>query len=345
MKKRRITIVICIFGGALAVLILFIAISWVVEWRPIPQEVVYQRDENDVAAALLPDTLTVLTWNIGYGGLGAGMDFFVDGGKQTRTSCEKTEENLAEIGRFLVDSNADIILLQEVDRNSRRTYGIDQFALLQDRLQENNAYYALNYNSLFVPVPLRAPLGRVASGVAVFSRIRPEQVVRYQYDSRFSFPVRLFNLKRCWLALHFKSMQGNDVWISGTHNTAYDTGGMRTMEMEQLYNWLSDKSLTITGGDWNQNPPGYIPSAVELEDPHFSLQSIPQNPDFQYISDSSTPTVRYLYEPLTENTTKSVIDFFVLSKGFKCLKVKTIDLGFQNSDHNPVRMRVTTRKD
>jgi endonuclease/exonuclease/phosphatase family metal-dependent hydrolase len=297
---------------------------------------VYEGD----ATIPLPDTLTLLSWNIGYGGLGNDMDFFVDGGKQTRTSRARTEENIAQIGKFLADSGADILMIQEVDRDSRRSYGIDQFARLQELLPGYHASFALNYDSPYVPVPLRAPLGKTASGVAIFSRIPPVQVVRYQYDSRFPFPVRLFNLKRCWLAAGFRSAQGKEVIISVTHNTAYDTGGMRTLEMEQLYNWLADKPLTITGGDWNQIPPGYTPSAAEIGDVHFSPQYVSQSADFQYVFDSSTPTVRYLYEPLTEGTTKSVIDFFLLSKGVKPLSVKTIDLRFRNSDHNPVALRV-----
>jgi len=46
--------------------------------------------------------------------------------------------------------------------------------------------------------------------------------------------------------------------------------------------------------------------------------------------------VRYLNEPLAEGTTRSVIDFFLVSPGVQCLGVETIDLGFRHSDHNPV---------
>lgn len=43
------------------------------------------------------DTVTCTSWNIGYCGLGANMDFFYDGGNQVRTSEEKTEKNLVFI--------------------------------------------------------------------------------------------------------------------------------------------------------------------------------------------------------------------------------------------------------
>ena len=189
--RRVITIfIICIFGGIVAILLLFIAVVWVAECRPAVREVVFEKDSE---AAMLPDTLKILTWNTGYAGLGADMDFFMDGGKRTRTSREQTAENLDAIARFLAESGADIILLQEVDRDSRRSFHTDQFAAYQRALPGYHGYFALNYRSPFVPVPWRAPMGQVESGVALFSKVRPQEVVRYQYNSRFSFPVRLFN--------------------------------------------------------------------------------------------------------------------------------------------------------
>lgn len=322
------------------VFLFFIVFSWANEWRPRAKEIIYEGEKEDP----LPDTITILSWNIGYAGLGADMDFFMDGGKQTRASREKYEENLDKIVRFLVESDADMILLQEVDRDSKRSYEVDQFALLQDVLTNYQGYFALNYRSPFVPVPIRAPLGKVTSGVALFSKIEPNQVVRYQYNSRFSFPVRLFNLKRCWLAAGFEEIHGNTVWISVTHNTAYDTGDMRKIEMDQLYNWLNYKPLTITGGDWNQNPPEYKPSVSEINNPYFSPRFIPEHADFQYVYDASIPSVRYLDKPLDAHTTKTLIDFFLLSKNVDVLEIKTIDLGFRHSDHNPVLLRARIGK-
>ena len=45
--------------------------------------------------------------------------------------------------------------------------------------------------------------------------------------------------------------------------------------------------------------------------------------------------MRYLNEPLLPGMTTSTIDFFI-SRGFRCLNIETVDLGFKNSDHNPV---------
>lgn len=338
-KKKYIQRVLRIAGAILFLPLLALMLIWLNEWRPAAQETIY----FDTSGQPLPDTITILTWNTGYAGLGKEMDFFMDGGKKTRASSQQTEENLLKITEFLQSCDADIILLQEVDLYSRRSYRSNQFNTYRTALPHYHSYFAPNYISVFVPAPWYNPMGEVESGVAVFSKIKPQEVVRYQYPSKFSLPVRLFNLKRCLLGAKYMTAGGEALWIGNTHNTAYDTGGMRTTEMEWLRSHLTGLyragGKNITGGDWNQNPPGYIPTPAEVNDLYFSPTQIeaeffPEGWTFAY--DGGTPSMRYLNEPLTESTTVSIIDFFLASPGVRCLEVRTIDLGFENSDHNPV---------
>jgi exonuclease III len=44
------------------------------------------------------------------------------------------------------------------------------------------------------------------------------------------------------------------------------------------------------------------------------------------------------YDPLT--TTTTVIDFFLLSPNVESISVKCINLSFENSDHNPVLIKI-----
>jgi exonuclease III len=44
------------------------------------------------------------------------------------------------------------------------------------------------------------------------------------------------------------------------------------------------------------------------------------------------------YDPAT--TTTTVIDFFLLSPNIEAISVDCINLNFENSDHNPVRIKV-----
>ena len=233
-----------------AAVALFIAVSWAVEYRPGERETTICCPEGEIVP--LPDTLTILSWNIGYAGLGDNMDFFYDGGRRVRDSRERTARNLKEIVETISRVNPDIALLQEVDLDSRRSYRIREVDTLRAAFPGYTLAFAYNYKVCWVPVPLRAPLGRVQAGVVTLSRYAPVSTVRYGYPSAFGFPVRLFNLKRCLLEAEFVTRGGDTVWIGNTHNTAYDTGGMRSDEMRFLGELLRAASLrgvrSVTGG-------------------------------------------------------------------------------------------------
>ncbi|MBR3175245.1 MAG: endonuclease, partial [Oscillospiraceae bacterium] len=70
--------------------------------------------------------------------------------------------------------------------------------------------------------------------------------------------------------------------------------------------------------------------------------SLPEG--FRYVFDLSTPSCRLLNQPYnpadTENTQHYVIYGFIVSPNITVTAVETLDLGFENSDHNPVFMTV-----
>ncbi len=326
--------------GAIAVFALgFLLWAWREEWRPQKEEVVFQNLSSPELIA--KDTLKIISWNIGYGGLGDNTDFFYDGGEMVQDSEARTRENLDSIAGFLKQhADADFILLQEIDLHSKRSYYIDEFKFIESSLPHHQGWMGLNYVSGFVPIPITDPIGEVKSGVAIFSKFIPQSVTRYQYPSEFGFPTRLFNLKRCLLSAVFATKWG-ELYVNNTHNTAYDTGGMRSDEFSFLKSFLSNKALSVSAGDWNSNPPHYVASEKELTDEHFQPQQIKVGElgkDISFHYDSSPiPTVRYGYEPYKEGqTTTSVLDFVATSARVEVISCETIDLGFRSSDHNPV---------
>lgn len=353
--RRLLRILLREIGIGAAVLLLLIGILWIREWRPAAEETLYPSPGISAAGLICDtlspgDTLRILSWNIGYAGLGDDMDFFYDGGRRMRTSEARTVENLHRIIRFLQQladaGRADIILLQEIDLDSRRSYHIREYDSLRVALPDYTGWVGLNYASDFVPLPATDPMGSVESGIAIFSRLRPSRVTRYGYPSGFPFPVRLFNLKRCLLTWEIPVRTSDSaaraaLYIGNTHNTAYDTGDMRSQELAFLRDYLSDRNpYHITMGDWNSCPPGYTPSPAALEDPCFRPISIDRQDfpaDMTFVCDPTTPSVRYGYEPYhPRSTTTAVIDFALCGPGIEPVAIETIDLGFRNSDHNPV---------
>ncbi|MFI3282400.1 MAG: endonuclease/exonuclease/phosphatase family protein [Rikenellaceae bacterium] len=336
---KRVVKILC---GVVVVVSLLFAALLITEWRPKDVE----RRCFDVGAVNLPDTLTIVTWNIGYAGLGDDMDFFYDGGTKTRTSEQRANENLdAIIAQLRKFDYADFILLQEVDFDSHRSYHVNQ----QERICEalvDYPYYAvaLNYSSPFVPVPISEPMGGVKSGVMTLSKYQIFESVRWQYPTIPDLPNRLFDLKRCMLAVGIKAQNGGVLWVNNTHNTAFDTGGMRECEIQYIGNILQGQKSVITAGDWNSTPPGYTPSKGAMENEFFTPLPLERGnfPDgFSAHYGENSETVRFLDCPYTTwRSTTSVIDFAVLSTSWRILECKTLDLGFKNSDHNPVVINV-----
>ena len=299
----------------------------------------------------IDSVITLLSWNIGYGGLGKEMDFFYDGGKTVRAPQEIWDKDFAGVQKIMSDNNeVDFYLIQEIDRDSRRSYEVDMVRELNHILQGYASSFAVNYDVNFVPVPYTNPMGKVLGGVATFSRYQPTVSERVQYPGKFPWPTRIFFLDRCYLTQRYPLANGKELIIINTHNSAYDeTGEIKGGEMNALKAYVEAEynkgNYVIAGGDWNQCPPNFqydkfIPKSGYdgFMPPSMSFDYTPENWIWAY--DPDVPTNRHLETPLDENTFRTVIDFFLISPNIKLLKINTIDTKFEYSDHQPVKMQV-----
>ena len=196
----------------LGILVLAVAVllGWltVTEFKPDPVEAVEVTRAGDVDTLKGGDTLTVLSWNVGYGGLGKDSDFFMDGGKDARSADEATvKAYLNGISDTIAQSQADLVLLQEVDSDSSRTYGIDERNFLSNGM--SCEAYAMNYSCPFVPVPV-PPIGKVHSGLYTMTNdLAIDRAERISLPCPFSWPLRIANLKRC-LLVSYLPIEGSD---------------------------------------------------------------------------------------------------------------------------------------
>lgn len=333
-------------SAVITLLVIIVLIATLSEYRPKKEEIIFSKRDSS-GSSPLPDRFRIVSWNIGYGGLGDNMDFFYDGGRKVRDTKERTIENIKSVIAELKEQDADIYLLQEVDMDSKRTYHIDEVDMLRKEFPGYHIYFAHNYNSFFVPKPLREPIGKVESGVVILTRYLPEEVTRYQYPSKFPWPISIFNLKRCLLTAQFSTADGRKVIIGNTHNTAYDRGGMRSKEMKFLGKMVEENHktgvVTIIGGDWNQYPPTYTPSERELENSNFLTIKIESEELEKYgriIHDPDEKTLRHLDTILGENSVFTITDYFFVSEGAFCDNIHVSPLNYRNSDHNPVSISI-----
>ncbi len=318
----------------------FLGYATLVEYAPDEVEDIAVFGE---AQTLDKDTIRLLSWNIGYCGLGSDMDFFMDGGESSRTSRGRTLQNLEGIATLLHDmsDSLDFILLQEVDIQSKRGYGINSYDTITERLGlDFNGYFARNFSTFYVPIPITDPIGQVDAGMAIFSRYSALSAERLAYPNPAAWPMSMFDLKRCMLSLKIKMADSTYLYVNNTHNSAYDDGDGRANELKFINKYLAEKEYSITAGDWNSVPPGYVISEAQSNDEFFQVQrtereDMPEG--FHFATDISKHSARYGYEPFNaQSTTQTLIDYAVTSPKVKPIKIEYLDLGYEYSDHNPV---------
>ena len=266
-----------LFGAVLILLIFIILYFSFIIIQAIatdyqPDEVEQLKIEGRPDNAEINDTVfTFLSWNIGYSGLGAEMDFFYDGGKMVHPTSELVDKYTAGILDFL-ESNDTIgfFLLQEVDRNSVRSGRQNQVKLIHKKLPDYSASFGINYKVRFVPLPFLNPLGRVEMGQLNLTRFYQDNAARYSYYSAYSWPKHLFMLDRCFVVSRFRLNIGKELVVINTHNSAYDSGGkLRQQEMRVIRDFMLKEfkagNYVVAGGDWNQNPPDFKISEMNQE--------------------------------------------------------------------------------
>ena len=344
---------VIIFCSIIVFLLLaFFVFLLLAEYKPADRERVSVYAINkDLDNVQQGETVTIYSWNIGYAGLGKESDFFMDGGEMVDPpSQEIVEKNMDGILAYIKSQgDADVWLMQEVDKNSARTQGMDQYKKIQAWIHNSSAF-AYNYKAAFVPYPL-PPIDRVESGIATYSSLAmSSNMERISLPCPFSWPARVAQIKRCLLVTRMP-VEGSDkeLVIINLHLEAYDDGEGKAAQTQVLLEVLQEEyakgNYVIAGGDFNQSFPGVL-EQYPIEDaekwtPGVLEQSIlPEGWQFAY--DSSAATCRLLDKPYKNNCQLYVIDGFILSPNVKLESVKTDDsMNFEYSDHNPVRLDVT----
>ncbi len=297
------------------------------------------------------DSVSIMTFNIGYAGLDKDQDFFMDGGtKALSESKEKTSENLNAILEFIEDNQTDMILLQEVDIDARRSYHIDEYKQISERLNNYSTVFALNYKVPWVPLPLMDPMGDVEAGLATYSKYALKEAKRYQYPGDAGWPMQLALLDRCFIESRVAVENGKELVVLNSHLSAYDKGGkIRKQQLGFLKAYISSEyekgNHVVVGGDWNHLIPGTDPEQFETQQswPDW-LVTIPDDfkPEgFEWAADKTIPTNRTLDQAYQEGVNfLSVIDGFLVSPNVEIVSVKGYSLEFERSDHNPVRLEI-----
>lgn len=307
-----------------------------------------------------PDsTISFISWNIGFGGLGAETTFFYDADgtlyfdKPVTTLKEHFDKNQTGIEEFVRINKADFYLLQEVDIDSKRSYHVNQFEAISNKLPNYTAAFAKNYDVKYVPLPVFKfwdVMGGVEAGLATYSKFNPKSSTRYQFPGNYGWPTRVFQLDRCFLTTRISMENGKELIVINTHNSAYDKdGSLKAQQMSYLKEYVVKEyekgNYVVIGGDWNACPPNFKYDTFYSSNDHshtginIPFDLFPEGWVWAY--DTKTATNRSLSDSYQEGKTfTTLIDFYLVSPNLTLEKVRTINQSFKYADHQPVYLEV-----
>ena len=300
---------------------------------------------RQVEAPAAPDALNLTVWNLGYGGLGRESDFVADGGTHMfPPSRAAVRANVDAINALVGEDEADVFIFQEIAYGGPVNYWVNLKGALDRTLADRSSVFFADFRTRLMPWPLR-----MEHGQAIYSRFGVESADVVPLPAE---DTAIFGVKRRYASVVARMpIEGSEHgWtIASVHLAAFDPdAAVRTRQLRELLAWAQREyesgQHVVLAGDWNfQIAETNFPNTTE-ERFLFWLFPFPQDalPEGWRIgADASVPSVRTNYQPYVagENYV-TTIDGLIVSPNVEIESVAGVDLGFEHTDHQPVRARV-----
>jgi len=234
---------------------------FVTEFPEISDAIMYEASTK-TNAETPDDKIKVVTWNVRFG-IGR-FPFF---GDSCGDSVIASDSHIQSIMQKIADSinaiDPDIILLQEVDIESKRTGYMDQVQFLLDNTAMNYGCYASMWKADFIPSD---GIGRIDAGNAILSKFELSDAKRIQLRLRTDQDglVKYFYLRRNMLKTRVPELsQGDkDFYVVNIHATAFATDDTKQKHIDAFVETLGEMQINgdlfVSGGDLNSVPPGSV---------------------------------------------------------------------------------------
>lgn len=299
------------------------------------------------------EPFSVLTWNLQFGGT-RRHHYFYDGGPDVYVTADDVRYALAGMTATLREADADLVLLQEVDRGSDRTGRVDELVPLLDAVQPT-AWAATPYHRVaWLPHPPRSPLGRVDMSLAVLSRfpLRPGRRIALP-PLREPWIRQQLNLQRALAVVTVPGEDGADLAVGCTHLSAFSRGdGTMPAQVAVLRQWIDECDARglpgVLGGDLNLLPPGDDPARLGRDAADYADRPAPVARLLEAWPSVFPPEARLdpanrTYLPPGATEPDRVLDYLVASPAVEVLDARVIRVDPLLSDHWPVRATLRLR--
>lgn len=293
----------------------------------------------------------IVSWNIHHAS--AGKEIFDEmnllyRSRQKKNDFQNTFQGIVNNIELL--KYIDIIMLQDLDFQSRRSYQANQHEMISAVLPDHGSFFSENMSCPFFPFPLFSPSGEIHSGISLFSKLEINEAKRYALPVYPFYHLTHFILKPCFTLCRFSLRNGTYLVVINVQNQTYRSDPQkRQTDLLLLRSVMLDEyergNFVVAGGTWNQNPPKFDHTVfsnnekgVALTLP-FDMNFFP--PGWQCSYDPTLPTFRLMDTPYSTNKTEtSITDYFIVSPNIEINSYKTINLGFENSTHNPIMLEI-----
>ena len=243
------------------------------------------------------DKIKVMTWNIRFG---AGrIPWFGDScGDRVILSKDEVKHNLQAIADFINIIQPDILFINEIDIESKRTAYIDEVQWLLNNTYLNYGAFASNWKSQFIPSD---GLGRMNMGNAVLSRWNIGEATRIKLPLRGDQDAltEYFYLRRNILKTRIDLPGLDNFYAVTSHLSAFSTDDTKQKQVNLLVSTLENidnqGALFVLGGDFNLLPPVATKTDYCIED-KCPDESFHQPGDDPYHKEGSyfTPEITWL---------------------------------------------------
>ena len=299
------------------------------------------------------DTVTALTYSIGFGIHDNSFDCKAEGGTMSMAVDENViAQNIEPILFNIKSADPDIVFLQEVDRDSKRSFNCNEEEMISSDLEDYNSGFANNQLCSYVPVGLS---GKTDAGLQTLTRLYIEEKgERVSLPEAEKWPESTIGTKECMLVerVELKDSSKQLVLIN-VQLTQNDTNLEQYKELAKFMQMeFANGNYVIAGGNFNAMLPSVSAAKYPaLEVQGFYPQQLPMSVltgGWKYCTDDTCPTARRCDKKYEEGNTKKVqtyvTDGFICSPNTIVDETKTIDTEFIRAAHNPVLVKVTLVK-
>ncbi|MEN9852549.1 MAG: hypothetical protein RI996_492 [Candidatus Parcubacteria bacterium] len=299
-------------------------------------------EDIEIAKKKAGRQVRIVTWNLGYGGLGKNSDFKYDGGERwLPPSRHDTQSNVFGITNWLKECNADILLLQEVATGGIINFWVNLRKDLNKVFRAWNQIFFADIKTRLLPFPFSVMHGLVTYSTLA---IKSDELLSLPSDGDISFGI--FNKKYRAIVTNCTIENSTEYWcIINIHFSAFDSGGiLRKKQLQHVLEYAQAEEKAgahiVIGGDFNLRL-GHTEFTHTTNDKYiwnfkdFESDILPQG--WKLHADTTVPSVRSDDRPYEKGQNyTTVIDGFITSTKVRAVSVTGIDMGFEFSDHNPV---------